>query len=69
MPNSRKSYKGGKINRIIMPAPCDIRRGEKYDAMIARMRQCLEEQKTEKQGFQNVFAYGCPDRGREFDKK
>ena len=21
------------------------------------------------QGFQNVFAYGCPDRGREFDKK
>ena len=21
------------------------------------------------QGFQNIFAYGCPDRGREFDKK
>ena len=21
------------------------------------------------QGFQNVFAYGCPDRGRKFDKK
>ena len=50
MPNSRKSTStGGGLTGIVknvhMPGLCDIKRDEKYDAMIARMKRRLEEKK------------------------
>ena len=51
MPGSKKSRRGGVRGFIRGPAssnPHDYDRKERYDAMIARMKQRLEKKKKEK---------------------